>query len=33
MKNIGILNFRKRAYILKEVLKKVNIDFPLQISI
>ncbi|MEK6926255.1 MAG: DUF2283 domain-containing protein [Nanoarchaeota archaeon] len=33
VKSIGILSFRKRARVLKEVLKKVNLDFPLDISL
>jgi uncharacterized protein YuzE len=33
VKSIGILSFKKRAWVLKEILKKVNIDFPLEISI
>ncbi len=33
VKNIGILDFRKRSRILKEILKKVNMEFPLEISI
>ncbi len=30
---IGILSFKKRPSILKEILKKINISFPLEISI
>ena len=29
---IGILSFKKRCHILKEILKRMNIDFPLNIS-
>jgi len=29
---IGILSFKKRCYILNEILKRLNIDFPLNIS-
>jgi len=30
---VGILSFKKRAGILKKILKKINIDLPLKISI
>lgn len=30
---IGVLNFKKRPHILKEILKKMNIDFPLKIGV
>jgi len=30
---VGILSFKKRFHVLKEILKKVNIDFPLNISV
>jgi len=33
VKNIGILNFKKRTHILKEILKKVDMEFPLEIRI
>jgi len=29
---IGILGFKKRCYVLNEILKKMNINFPLNIS-
>jgi len=29
---IGILSFKKRCYILNVILKKMNIDFPLDIN-
>ena len=29
---IGILSFKKRSHVLKEILKKMNIDFPLNIT-
>lgn len=33
VKSIGILAFKKRANILKEVLKKLNLSMPLEVSI
>ena len=33
IKSIEILGFKKRPHILKEILQKVNMKFPLQISI
>ena len=30
---IGMLSFKKRSYLLKEILKKMNINFPLNIGI
>ena len=33
IKSIGILSFKKRVGVLKQILQKVNIDFPLEISI
>jgi len=30
--SIGIIGFRKRCYILNEILKKMNINFPLNIG-
>ncbi|MBU2052911.1 MAG: DUF2283 domain-containing protein [Nanoarchaeota archaeon] len=33
VKSIGILSFKKRAGVLKEILKRVNMDFPLEISV
>lgn len=33
IKSIGILTFKKRAEILKQILKKINIHLPLNISI
>lgn len=33
IKSIGILSFKKRAEILKATLQKVNVDFPLEISV
>ena len=33
IKNIGILDFKKRVYILKQVLSKFKISFPLSIEI
>lgn len=32
IKGIGILDFRKRCHILREILKKMSINFPLSIS-
>ena len=29
---VGILGFKKRCYVLNEILKKMNINFPLNIS-
>ena len=29
---VGILSFKKRCYVLNEILKKMNINFPLNIS-
>jgi len=33
IKNIGILDFKQRVYILKQILNKFNITFPLKIEI
>lgn len=33
VKNIGILDFQKRAEILNQVLERVNLNLPLKISI
>ncbi len=33
IKNIGILDFKKRVSVLKKILQKVNMDFPLEINI
>ncbi len=33
IRNIGILDFKKRVEVLKRILQKVNLDFPLKISI
>ncbi len=30
---VGILNFKKRSYILKDILKKLNLNLPLNIGI
>ncbi|MFH1365335.1 MAG: hypothetical protein ABIH28_02010 [archaeon] len=32
IKNIGILDFKKRVDVLKRILQKVNMDFPLEIG-
>jgi len=32
IKNIGILDFKKRVSVLKRILQKVNMDFPLEIG-
>lgn len=32
IKNIGILDFKKRVEVLKKILQKVNLDFPLEIN-
>ena len=32
IKGIGILDFKKRRHILNEILKRMNINFPLNIS-
>ncbi len=33
IKSIGIFSFKKRAVVLKEILRKINLRFPLNISI
>lgn len=33
VKSIGILRFKKRVEVLKKILQKVNMDFPLKISV
>jgi len=33
VKSVGILSFKKRVYILKEILEKVNMRLPLDISV
>ena len=33
IKSIGIFSFKKRAIILKEILKKINLKFPLNVSV
>ncbi len=33
VKNIGILDFKKRVIVLKHILKKLNISFPLDITL
>ena len=33
IKSIGILGFKKRTIMLKAILKKMNLDFPLEISV
>lgn len=33
IKNIGILDFKKRVYILKQILNRFNITFPLKIEV
>lgn len=33
IKSIGILGFKKRAGILKKILNKINLDFPLEINV
>jgi len=33
IKSIGIFSFKKRAVALREILKKVNLNFPLDISV
>jgi len=30
---IGILGFKKRPHVLKEILKKINVSFPLKIGV
>ena len=32
IKGIGILDFKKRCHVLNEILKRMNISFPLNIS-
>jgi hypothetical protein len=32
LRAIGILNFKKRCHILNEILKKMNVHFPLKID-
>ncbi len=33
IKSVGIFSFKKRAIVLKKILEKVNLEFPLQVSI
>jgi hypothetical protein len=33
VKSIGILSFKKRAYVLKEILKRLNLSMPLDVSV
>ncbi len=33
IKSLGIFSFKKRAIVLKDVLRKINLDFPLKVSV
>lgn len=33
IKNIGVLDFKKKVEVLKRILQKVNMDFPLEINV
>jgi hypothetical protein len=33
IKSIGIFSFKKRAIVLKEILEKMNLRFPLKVSV
>jgi UDP-N-acetylglucosamine:LPS N-acetylglucosamine transferase len=33
VKSIGIFSFKKRAIALREILKKINLNFPLDVSV
>ncbi len=33
IKSIGIFSFKKRAIALREILKKINLNFPLDVSV